>query len=280
MEFESILRALNFESIIEEKLSIEFQKKESIIEEISRTAYDSDTFDFPICNRKPFTRLIVITYLLTKAYPEYATLNVKHEIIVDTFRDVSLLANLYYKETGKIGLSKDNVKWLRHIMNKQIFKIGCLQFQKFKMIYLEEEIVGFSYFIFSNEQKSRLPAGTPVINCHIQYGANLSPELVDKSLREARIFFNKTFPDEEFKAFLCYSWLLYPAMLENLSDDSNIKRFSQNFTIIGSINDSDQAMQNLFRGIRDKNVGGMTKLQLLAHEDPESFGYGCGIQLF
>lgn len=280
MEFESILRALNFESIIEEKLSIEFQKKESIIEEISRTAYDSDTFDFPICNRKPFTRLIVITYLLTKVYPEYATLNVKHEIIVDTFRDVSLLANLYYKETGKIGLSKENVRWLRHIMNKQIFKIGCLQFQKFKMIYLEEEIVGFSYFIFSNEQKSRLPAGTPVINCHIQYGANLLPDLVDKSLREARIFFNKTFPDEEFKAFLCYSWLLYPAMLENLSDDSNIKRFSQNFTIIGSINDSDQAMQNLFRGIRDKDVGGMTKLQLLAHEVPESFGYGCGIRYF
>lgn len=280
MEFESILRALNSESIIEEKLSIEFQKKESIIEEISRTAYDSDTFDFPICNRKPFTRLIVITYLLTKVYPEYATLNVKHEIIVDTFRDVSLLANLYYKETGKIGLSKENVRWLRHIMNKQIFKIGCLQFQKFKMIYLEEEIVGFSYFIFSNEQKSRLPAGTPVINCHIQYGANLLPDLVDKSLREARIFFNKTFPDEEFKAFLCYSWLLYPAMLENLSDDSNIKRFSQNFTIIGSINDSDQAMQNLFRGIRDKDVGGMTKLQLLAHEVPESFGYGCGIRYF
>ena len=91
------------------------------------------------------------------------------------------------------------------------------------MIYLDEETIGEPYMIFSKQQKQTLPAGAPVrylpssaedaagapvINRHIQQGADLRPEAVDASFCGARRFFAAHFP-ARFEAFLCYSWLLY-----------------------------------------------------------------------
>jgi len=42
------------------------------------------------------------------------------------------------------------------------------------MIYLDEETIGEDYMVYSETQKRALPKGTPVINCHIQEGADLS----------------------------------------------------------------------------------------------------------
>ena len=89
-----------------------------------------------------------------------------------------------------------------------LFFICALQFQPFKMIYLDEETIGEPYMIFSKQQKQTLPAGAPVINRHIQQGANLRPKAVDASFCGARRFFAAHFP-ARFEAFLCYSWLLY-----------------------------------------------------------------------
>ena len=74
-------------------------------------------------------------------------------------------------------------------MNVAIFKIGSLQFQPFQMIYLDAETIGEPYMSFTEEQKKSLPEGTPVLNCHIQQGADLSPESVDFSFRMAKEFF-------------------------------------------------------------------------------------------
>ena len=100
--------------------------------------------------------------------------------------------------------------------------------------------------VFTQEQKRTLPNGSPVINCHIQKGANISDSLVKKSFDQAKVFFKDHFPSTEYKAFLCYSWLLYPPMLNMLPKDSNIKQFAKHFSIIGACNDSEQAKENLF----------------------------------
>ena len=90
-------------------------------------------------------------------YAEYKAVGVTDEIILDTFSDVSLRANLYYKQHGRIGISKDDVVWFRHIMNVHIFKIGVLQYQTFNMVYLDEETIGEPYMVFTQEQKRTLP---------------------------------------------------------------------------------------------------------------------------
>ena len=76
-----------------------------------------------------------------------------------------------------------------------------------------------------------------------------------------------------------YSWLLYPDMINILPENSNIKAFAKNFEIIGKIQDSEQAFENLFGKTykRPPKLKNPTKLQKLAAATPKSFGFACGI---
>ena len=277
MKLETLLSQLKFQAAIEDVVKQKFTKNRRQIASIAETAYRSNDFDFPLCKRMPLTRLAVVVYLLSQKYAEYKAIGTTDEIILDTFSDVSLRANLYYKQHGKIGISKDDVIWFRHIMNVHIFKIGVLQYQTFNMIYLDEETIGEPYMVFTQEQKLVLPNGSSVINCHIQKGANISATLVNESIDQAKVFFKDCFPSIEYKAFLCYSWLLYPPMLNMLSDNSNIKQFAKCFSIIGECNDSEQAKENLFDYGKHNPPCKPTTLQRMGKEDNTILGYGCGV---
>ena len=277
MTLETMLSELHYNNEIRNAVLQKISRNEKTIEEISKSAYHGEDCNFALCGRMPLTRLAVVTYLLLRKYDEYKAKGTPDKVIFDTFRDVSLRAALYYEKTGKVGISKGDVIWLRHIMNVAIFKIGSLQFQPFEMIYLDEETIGEPYIAFTREQKEKLPAGTPVINCHIQQGADLSPEAVEESFQSARRFFASCFPTE-YRAFLCYSWLLYPPMVNRLSPQSNIKRFAGRFTILGAVNAPEQAIESRFGQAGKKKLpSNATALQRLASEHVELFGFACGI---
>ena len=248
--------------------------------EICNNAYSGEAPDYSILSRKPLTRLAAVITLLSEKYEEYKSLGVPEDIIAETFRDVSLRAKIYENKTSKPGISKDDAIWFRHLINCKIFKIGALQFQPFEMIYLDEEFLGEPYMEFSKKQKEKLPSGVPVINCHIQQGTVLSTESVKASFTDAQALLGSIYPETEFKAFLCYSWLLYPDMIKLLPEDSKIKAFAKNFEIIGTVKDNEQAFENLF-GKAFKNppkLKNPTKLQKLAAEKPKDFGFACGIR--
>ena len=277
MTLDTMLAELRFGREIETAVLQKIRKNEKEIEAISKTAYQGEDYNFSLCRRMPLTRLAVVTYLLPGKYDDYRAQGTPEELILDTFRDVSLRANLYYEKTGRVGISKGDVIWFRHIMNGVIFKIGSLQFQPFEMIYLDQETVGEPYMTFTAEQKEALPAGASVINCHIQQGADLRPEAIDGTLQRARRFFSEHFP-AKFKAFLCYSWLLYPPMVRSLPSASNIKQFADRFTVIGTVNDPEQAREYLFgQGRRGGFPSNATTLQKLASEHIDLFGFACGI---
>ena len=283
MNLEKIVSRLHYRTEIEQAVLQKIRKDEKLIEELAGTAYHGENFHFALCKRMPLTRLAVVTYLLVHQYDAYKSKEIPDEIIFDTFRDVSLRANLYYEKNGKAGISKEDVIWFRHIMQVGIFQIGTLQFQPFEMLYLDEETIGKPYMTFAKGQKELLPNGTPVLNCHIQQGADLSPQSVETSFQEAKRFFSKYFPTIEYKAFLCYSWLLYPPMQKQLSDQSNIKQFANHFSIIGFCHDPEQAIENLFgHGTRKREELShhATFLQKLAVEHLELFGFACGVILF
>lgn len=278
MTLEAIMSELHYTNNIEKAVLRKIRKDEQLIDEIAETACHGEDFDLALCKRMPLTRLSVVTVLLLRKYDDYKAKGISDRIIFDTFRDVSLRAKLYYKKTGKVGISKGDVIWFRHIMNVNIFKIGALQFQPFEMLYLDEETIGEPYMVFANEQKEALATGTPVINCHIQQGADLRPEAVEASFQSAKRFFSTHFPAVPYKAFLCYSWLLYPPMVERLSEKSNIRQFAANFSIIGACDDSEQAAEYLFGQETKRELpANATTLQKLAFEHAEMFGFACGI---
>lgn len=276
MTLEKMMSELQYASDIEQAVLRKIHKDERLLVEIAETAYQGE--DFALCRRMPLTRLAVVTYLLLRKYDDYKKCEIPDDIIFDTFRDVSLRASLYYEKTGKAGISKEDVIWFRHIMNVAIFKICALQFQPFEMIYLDEDTIGEPYMTFTKEQKETLPRGTAVLNCHIQQGADLNPQMVEISFNKAKTFFNKYFPNVQYKAFLCYSWLLYPPMLKYLSEKSKIKQFAAHFSVIGSCTDSEQATEYLFgHGTKKELSANATSLQKLAFEHSELFGFACGI---
>lgn len=277
MNLEKLLLELNFINVVEEAVKNEIYSNENQIKEISRTAYDGEDYNFSLCSYAPLTCLASVTFMLLQKYDDYKTNGVSNNIIYDTFRDVSLRANRYYERTGNIGITKDDVIWFRHIKNVAIFKIGTLQYQPFEMIYLDEKTIGEQYMTFREQQKITLPKGAPVINCHIQHGANLCSEAVDKSLKMAKRFFKNYSPTVQYKVFLCYSWMLYPPMNAILNGSSNIKQFSSRFNVIGYCNDSEQAIENLFEDGKVILLSYSTKLQKMAVEHIELFGYACGV---
>ncbi len=274
---EALLPRLGLAPDAEAAVGRKLEKSRRELEAIAETAYDGEVPDFPLCRRMPLTRLAAVVCLLARKYAAYQEAGADEDIILDTFRDVSLRAELFRRQHGSIGVFKDDVVWFRHIMNGDIFKLGALQYQKFSMIYLDEETLGEPYMTFSGAQKLALPGGAPVINCHIPAGADLSAAAVGASLRRARAFFAEKFPAVRYRAFLCYSWLLYPPMLERLPENSRIRQFSARFEILGACGDGAQALENLFPEKKRPDRAQYTALQALAAEHPELLGYGCGV---
>lgn len=238
------------------------------IADLANSAYSGTDLDHPITAFSPVERLAAITYLLAEKYSAYQSKGIASTIIEDTFLDVTLRAEQYFAATGQPGLSADDAVWFRHIMNIEIFRLGALQFQPFRMLYLDEQTLGEPYMVFRDSQKQLLPPGSPVINCHIPANAELQPKNVLASFQRAKRLFSMLYPGVPFKAFLCYSWLLYPDMQKLLRSDSNIKKFAGLFNILSACQDPSQAFENLH---------GTTSLSIAAQASPKSFGYACGI---
>lgn len=268
MNLTKLLSLLRFPAPMEDAICALSEKNCTEISALSEAAYTGTDYEYPIRTYTPLNRLMSLVNLLPQKYTEYQQLGVPEEIITNTFRDVTHRAFLYFQRHGSPGLSEEDVLWFRHIINKEIFQIGPLQYQPFDMVYLDEETLGEPYMTFSPGIKARIPLNTPVINCHIPVGADLSEDRIPSSLSLARQLFQKLYPDTRFVAFLCYSWLLYPDMLSLLSPNSRIRKFAKHFEIIGSCEDQEQAMEFLIPE---------SSLFRKASEHPECFGFACGI---
>lgn len=247
--------------------------------DLADNAYVGEGSDFPICRLQPLGRLAVLVWKLAEIRSKYETHGVSAEIIADTFSDITLRQHLYFLETGKVGLSRADCIWLRHLANAQIFKLGVLQYQPTRMFYLETYENGRPFFAISEAQKSKLPAGTPVLNVHIQKGADLAQEHVAESLQMARDFFAEVFPETQFRAMVCYSWLLHSGLQGLLPRNSRILRFAENFEIISKTGDKRQAVERIFRRRHRQKADypQQTSLQQAAFRDLSKLGYALGI---
>ena len=247
--------------------------------DLAESAYAGEVPEFPICLLHPLGRLAVLVWKLAEIRGEYENLGVSEEIINDTFSDIALRQRLFYKKTAKVGLSRADCIWLRHLVSAKIFKLGVLQYQPMKMVYLESRDDGSPFFVITDAQKSRLPAGAPVLNVHIQTGADLAQERVAESLQMIRGFFKDVFPGTQFRAMVCYSWLLHSGLKYLLPSDSRILGFAENFEVIYETGDGTQAVERIFgrRCRRKADYPQQTSLQRAALRSPSKLGYALGV---
>lgn len=111
LSFEEVVRNLHFIPYIEQEILKAFSRKEKWIQEIAETAYSGTGYAFPLLKRRPFTRLLVLCYLLKTKFFDYQKLGASKEIIWDTFQDVSVRCNLTYQ-----ALAMQNKKRLGYAM--------------------------------------------------------------------------------------------------------------------------------------------------------------------
>lgn len=246
---------------------------------LASDAYAAEDGDFDILHRKPFTRLAMICTLLPGLHEQFGKAGMSRQVWLDSIDDIRLRQRLYFERTGKAGLAKGDARWLRHLMGFKLFKIGSLQFQPFEMLYLDQEGIGEDFMRFSEAQKKCLPPGTPVLNTHIQYGAHLEPVALEKTFDDARAFFRRFFPEQDFKAFITYTWLLHPGLQDLLPEGSKILGFASMWEVVGQNEDKTQALERIFGGRRRRHADypQQTALQRVALKDLGALGYACGV---
>ncbi len=80
-----------------------------------------------------------------------------------------------------------------------------------------------------SEWKCMIRPGDKYISVHIPAGSGLTPESVAESYEKARNEFPSYFPEFEPKAFICFSWLMDPALSDLLGEHTNIAQFGKTF---------------------------------------------------
>ena len=74
-----------------------------------------------------------------------------------------------------------------------------------------------------------LKPGDWVISTHIFFGADFSPETVDRAFAEGQRMAREYFPEYNIKAQRCSSWLMNPLINKALGEDAKLSGFSSRF---------------------------------------------------
>jgi hypothetical protein len=109
-------------------------------------------------------------------------------------------------------------QWLTLHVRGAIFELGRLQYQRSRVVEPVARLLDLAH-------------ETRTLALHIPESGPLTPEACDTSLAEARVFFDRHFPDEEHELVTCGSWLLDPQLAEYLPEDSNMVRFQRRFAL-------------------------------------------------
>lgn len=86
----------------------------------------------------------------------------------------------------------------------------------------------------------------PILDIHIAEGSKMDYDLCRDSMYKAVKFYNHHFPEFEYRAFSCNSWLLDPQFQSLLPDSSNIIKFQRDFYLVPLLSDAEETNERVF----------------------------------
>ena len=187
-----------------------------------------------------FTKLCLVYAFLPEVKDRYGKKGISDEIFFDTMSDIKIWINDCRDNLHSTGLNELN--WIMHHMNMNIFKIGRLQYQK------------MFYYMPNSYKKNgvEIKFGDKIWNVHICRGEKLSIDACEKSFYMAQEFIKEYFPEYPDNKFMCHSWLLYPTNKEFMPEGSNILKFPELWDVVSHREDPASAYRWLF-SVRYKN---------------------------
>ncbi|MGN1123027.1 MAG: acyltransferase domain-containing protein [Eubacterium sp.] len=175
------------------------------------------------------TRLAVVIMCLENTRVQYERLKIDDKVLFDTMSDISI----WCSNNDNKGLK--NYGWIKNHLSCELFRLGRLQFQIFNC---NNPTLNYKRLPFSFGEK--------MIYVHIPQGERLIYDDCVSSLKQAKAFFSKHFPDFEYRYFFCESWLLYGDNDKFMPQDSNIIKFASLFDVRYSVKDDSQAIERIF----------------------------------
>lgn len=79
----------------------------------------------------------------------------------------------------------------------------------------------------------KLTGGDPVVGLHIPPDEPFGRDVVEDALRRSRELLKNHYPEYEYKAFFCGSWMLDHTVVDLLGKESNVANFSSRFITFG-----------------------------------------------
>ncbi len=198
-------------------------------------AFDARLEALPPERAYPLT-LDVYTHEAVKTYQRYREKELPDEVFWDGAKTLPIWREACLKETGIDGIKLR--LWPYRFLNLEVFRLGRLEYQESR---LKDEV---------RVAHQRYAKGSPCLEVHIPAGKDLDLSEVHYSLASAPYFYRKYF-GKNYELFHCASWLLSPALIGLLPEDSNILRFQQNFTLYGEDFSSRQAEERVFGFVSD-----------------------------
>ncbi|MBR1969221.1 MAG: DUF5596 domain-containing protein [Clostridia bacterium] len=170
---------------------------------------------------------------------------IKH-LEIELFSSFWASATVYKNQNGEYIALADNMEF-----HKDGFPLGAKYFEdesdSFTATISETDAdwVGYPFnergFLASSkvslskkEWKKVLSHGDSVLSLHIPSKTSFTEKDIDETLEEAKCFIKQYFPDFDYKAVVCYSWLMDPQLEGLLGDESNIVNFGKRFNRIGA----------------------------------------------
>lgn len=174
--------------------------------------------------------------------------------------DIAMLAcNLYgaskvHERYSRKGISDkvyfDTMKCFPRFLKETRCSTGVYKFDRAFWTYRQ---LRMSLFRIGELEYEILP-GEHAISLHIPSDARFTAEIVDASLKEAREFFARFYPECREYEYVCESWLLSPELGKLLKPESNILRFQNRFEIQKTFPEDREFLQWVFGATGDTPV--------------------------
>lgn len=138
----------------------------------------------------------------------YYERNIGDKIYFETMKCYPRFIAEAYQKTGKLCF--DRYWWTTRQAGGHLFRIGALEYEK------------------------KPVEGRTVISIHIPSDADFSPPSVRASIKSAKSFFAKVYPELKNVEYRCHSWLLDRQLEKMLAESSHILQFQNLFEILNA----------------------------------------------
>ncbi len=194
--------------------------------------------------------LCVLVYMTAAGYTHeiYKEKGLPDEVFYDTFNCLPEKMETCRKFTGKWGYP--SILWPLYHVHLTRFRIGRLTYD---MQTVPDDLISRDYLPFQK--------GDQVLKIHISDNESLAG--CAESMRSARAFFTRYYPEYKNAVMLTRTWLLDPRLTALLSPDSNIIKFQQLFHIYDYINNEQEVLRRIF-GEYKENLDAYTPTSSLA----------------